>query len=104
MSHAGAANVFPGRAKSAKVARNLRRSASEVYKPPPQQHPVYTRIPSDVPLVASTCFEAMVRILLNPPASMLVVDVVSVDLLQASVENWALGRESWVAPIGIEAQ
>jgi len=85
------ADIFPFRPEGPELFGDADRPFAEVNEPLGEQHSVDARVVDDVQLVGGAAWKAVVRVRLLPRAARApMVDVVAVDLLQASTEPWPL--------------
>jgi len=95
----GTAKILTSLQVWAKVLRNSWCGVSKVYELPSYEQTVHTGIFRHILRICLTCLEAMVRIDLNPLVLDSMINVVSIKLLNTSVQNWPLGKKPGILPI-----
>ena len=91
MARVGPADLFPRRTMGSEAIWNDRSLFTEVHEPVRNKDSVCTCIPLDIVSIRSAHFIAMMRVFLFPSAALSMVDVVSIDLLQATIEHRFFG-------------
>lgn len=87
-----------------KAFRNGRRCTAEVDELGRDQYAVYARIASDVSCIWSSLIEAVVRVCLSPDPADSMVDIVTVQLLEAPIQDRPLAEEPGIVPVCIVVQ
>src|SRR5690606_30898844 len=99
-----AAEVLTGLVVRLKALGNRYSGIAEIGERSRYQHSVRTGVTLDVPWIRPPILEAVVGVGLEPTPASPAVDVVAIELFQATVQHGSLAREARVCPVLVERE